>query len=197
MEHYFSENPSTTHELRRFEYEVKGHKIFFTTDKGVFSRLYVDKGSDLMINAMPENLSGYLLDMGCGYGAIGLSLAKINPSLHVTMVDINQRAVELAIKNAKANKIDNVTIFKSDGFSEVTGLFDYIVTNPPIRAGKEVVHSILEQSIEHLREGGLLYVVIQKKQGGPSAVDKLMYVYGNCEKIVKSGGYWVLRSRKD
>lgn len=197
MEHYFSENPSTAHELRRFEYEVKGHKIFFTTDKGVFSRLNVDKGSDLMINAMPENLSGSLLDMGCGYGAIGLSLAKINPSLHVTMVDINQRAVELAIKNAKANKIDNVTIFKSDGFSEVTGLFDYIVTNPPIRAGKEVVHSILEQSIEHLREGGMLYVVIQKKQGGPSAVDKLMYVYGNCEKIVKSGGYWVLRSRKN
>ncbi|WP_026486011.1 class I SAM-dependent methyltransferase [Caldanaerobius polysaccharolyticus] len=196
MEHYFSENPSTAHELRKFEYEVKGHKIFFTTDKGVFSRLNVDKGSDLLIRSIPEGIGGCMLDMGCGYGAIGLSLAKVNPSLCVTMVDINQRALDLARQNAKTNGVDNVVIYKSDGFSNVKGTFDYIVTNPPIRAGKDKVYTIFEQSRDYLRKGGMFFVVIQKRQGGPSAVEKLMSIYGNCEKIAKSGGYWVLQSVK-
>ncbi len=138
-----------------------------------------------------------MLDVGCGYGPIGLTAATLVPNGHVTMVDINERAVQLAIENAERNGITNVTIKQSDLFEQVKDdRFDVILTNPPIRAGKETVHTIFELAYEHLNEGGTLWVVIQKKQGAPSASAKIESLFGRVEEVTKDKGYRILKAKK-
>jgi len=198
MEHYYSQNPQAEHDIKQIRYTFKGLELLFYTDAGVFSKDRVDAGSDLLIRTLLQHgLTGEVLDMGCGYGPIGIAIAKAYPKVHVTMVDINARAVELARKNIELNKISNANVLHSDGFSEISGAFDAIVSNPPIRAGKDIIYPIFERSIDYLKNGASFYIVIQKKQGAPSAINKLAGIYGNCEKIAKSGGYWVLRSEKE
>lgn len=109
--------------------------------------------------------AGPMLDVGCGYGPIGLALAKRFPARQVTMSDVNERALALAKRNAEANQIANVTIIESSVYEQIDGQFGVIVTNPPIRAGKAIVSAILAGAHEHLLPGGQLYCVIQKKQG--------------------------------
>lgn len=138
-----------------------------------------------------------VLDVGCGYGPIGISAAHLASKGHVTMIDINSRAVELARENAQHNGIRNVTVMESDVLSAVQGqTFDVILTNPPIRAGKAVVHAIFEQAYDHLNEGGCLWVVIQKKQGAPSAVAKLESMFPVVEEVGKDKGYRILKAQK-
>jgi 16S rRNA (guanine1207-N2)-methyltransferase len=196
MKHYFDPAPPLPHEISSFRYEVKGIQLSFTTDAGVFSRHRVDFGSDLLIRALPS-LAGSILDLGCGYGPIGISLAALNPGARVVMADINQRAVALAQENIRANKLDNALALASDGFAQITGSFAAIICNPPIRAGKKVFYPLLEQSRQYLEGGGSLWLVIQKKQGASSARAKLEEIYGNCLVIEKSRGYQVLMSNGD
>jgi 16S rRNA (guanine1207-N2)-methyltransferase len=193
VEHYYSENPTSGHDIKRIRFDFKGYTLEFITDAGVFSKGKVDTGSGVLLNALPDRLSGKVLDMGCGYGAIGISIAKAYPDVEVVMADINSRAVELAQENIKLNGVDNAIAYQSDGFAQVDGLFDIIVSNPPIRAGKSVVYAIFEQCAMHLKSGGEFYAVIQRKQGAESAMAKLAEIYGNCEKVAREGGYWVLR----
>lgn len=193
MEHYYTQNPQTPHNVKSISFTVKGIKLYFYTDTGVFSKDKVDYGSEILIQSLPV-LTGKILDLGCGYGVIGISVAKTNPETHVTMVDINERAVELAAQNVKKNHIKNAVVHASDGFQQISHQFNAIVSNPPIRAGKKVIYPLFEQSKNFLLPGGSLYLVIQKKQGAKSAVEKLMSVYGNCEVINKKGGYWILKS---
>lgn len=135
--------------------------------------------------------------MGCGYGPIGLAIAASYPTRMVEMIDINSRAIILAQENSSSNDISNVTIYESDRFEQVMSTqFAAILTNPPIRAGKKVVHEIFEESFNHLVEGGSLWVVIQKKQGAPSAMDKLERLFGNVEIVDKKKGYFILVSKK-
>ena len=121
--------------------------------------------------------------VGCGYGPIGLSLVKAY-GVQATMVDINNRALDLAQQNAVKNKVQ-ATIFQSNIYEQVEGQFDHVISNPPIRAGKQVVHEIIEKSIDYLVDGGDLTIVIQKKQGAPSAKNKMDEVFGNCEVVKK------------
>lgn len=193
MEHYYTQNPQTPHDVKNIVFSTGNISLNLLTDAGVFSKDHVDYGSQVMIKTLPD-LAGNILDLGCGYGVIGLSIAQNNPEAHVTMIDINQRAVDLANQNIERNKIKNATAYVSDGFQQVTGLFHTIVSNPPIRAGKQVIYALFEQSMNYLHPGGSLYLVIQKKQGAKSAVDKLQSVFGNCEVINKQGGYWILKS---
>lgn len=196
MEHYYTENPNTPHSINRINYNIFDIQLQFITDAGVFSKKQVDFGSNVLIKSLPP-LSGQVLDLGCGYGPIGISIAKLNPEAFVTMVDINKRAVELARQNIELNNITNAKAIQSDGFHAIAGnIYDAIVTNPPIRAGKKIVYDLFEKSIDHLQEGGNFYAVIQKKQGAKSAMEKLQSIYGNCEAIEKKGGYWVLKSTK-
>ena len=123
------------------------------------------------------------LDVGCGYGPLGLSLAKAY-GVQATMVDINNRALDLARQNAERNKVA-ATIFQSNIYEQVEGKFDHVIANPPIRAGKQVVHEIIEKSKDFLETGGDLTIVIQKKQGAPSAKSKMEDVFGNCEIVKK------------
>jgi len=141
--------------------------------------------------------SGDLLDIGCGYGPIGLSLANKFKDRSVHMVDINERAVGLAKANAETNEVSNVSIYSSSLFEQVEKKdFSVIISNPPIRAGKTTVHAILEGSHEYLKTAGKLFIVIQKKQGAPSAKKKMQEVFGNVKRIALDKGYWVLMSEK-
>ena len=176
--------------------ELLGHALRFETDAGVFSRDAVDPGSRLLIEAMGE-VSGRVLDLGCGWGAVGVSLAAANPQARLVLCDVNQRAVELARRNLQANRIGNAEAVVSDAFSALEGSFDHVVTNPPIRAGKQVIYAMFDEAFERLLPGGTLTIVIRKQQGAPSAQKHLLERFGNAETIARGGGYHVIRSRKE
>lgn len=197
-EHYYSQKPTVHSARKTWEFILKGHLFTFQSDRGVFSKNEVDFGSRLLIETfiLPD-IQGDILDVGCGYGPVGLSMAK-HYNRHVDMIDINERAIELAIDNAALNKVENVTIFQSDLFQKIDAERKYmaILTNPPIRAGKKVVHSIFEESYSHLVDGGELWVVIQKKQGAPSAIDKLNERFAEVEVVDKKKGYYIIKAKK-
>lgn len=197
-EHYYSEKPTVESEERDWSYELKGHKLRFFSDKGVFSKKEVDFGSKLLIETFEfPDRSGGVLDVGCGYGPIGLSLAKSQSDREVHMVDVNERALLLSEKNAERNDIKNVKVYQSNCLNSVEKVdFAAIVTNPPIRAGKQVVHTIFEQAKEHLASEGELWVVIQKKQGAPSAIEKLNALFADVTVVVKKKGYFIIKAKK-
>ena len=191
---YFAENPDAKHDIHELKVELLGQQMTFLTDAGVFSKKMIDYGSRVLLSALEFNKKERLLDVGCGYGTLGLTLAKAQ-GLEVTLVDINQRALDLARKNADANQV-SADIFQSNVYENVTGQFHHIISNPPIRAGKQVVHEVISGSYEHLLADGDLTIVIQKKQGAPSAKTKMEEVFGNCETLKKDKGYYILRSVK-
>lgn len=196
-QHYYSNQPDVQHDRRTIEEQLKGSTYRFISDAGVFSKKGVDFGSKVLIEAMELSPGSEVLDVGCGYGPIGLSAARMVKNGHVTMVDINSRAIELAKENAQLNGITNVSIMESDLFAAVEGRsFDVILTNPPIRAGKETVHAIFEKAYDHLRDGGALWVVIQKKQGAPSAKEKLEKLFGEVQEVTKDKGYRIFKTLK-
>lgn len=202
MEHYFTNNESLDHHYETLNFTLMNQAMTFRTDNGVFSKHMIDYGSRALMTALEEMdashiIEGKILDVGCGYGAIGLTIAKAWHK-QVDMVDVNERALDLARYNARQNHVLNdVHIFMSDGYDKVQD-DDYamIVTNPPIRAGKETVHRILEEAYQHLAVGGKLVVVIQKKQGAPSAKKKMEETFGNAEIVKKDKGYYILVSEK-
>jgi len=191
---YFAENPDAKHDIHELNVELLGQRLTFLTDAGVFSKKMIDYGSRVLLSVLDFEAGEQVLDVGCGYGPLGLTLAKAQ-GVTATMVDINQRALDLAQKNAERNQV-SAHIFQSNVYEKVSGIFDHIISNPPIRAGKQVVHEVISGSYEHLTEGGDLTLVIQKKQGAPSAKSKMETVFGNCEIVKKDKGYYILRSEK-
>lgn len=194
-DHYFTNAPSSTHDVRNVSVQLGNRCLVFETDAGTFSREHLDPGSRLIIDTIPP-ISGRLADIGCGWGPIGTSLAIKNPHLSVEMVDVNQRAVALAQKNAQANGASNAAAYVSDALQEVAPGLDVCVTNPPIRAGKAVIYGFFAQAHEKLVPGGKLYIVIRKQQGAPSAVKYLLTLYGEVNILAKSAGYWILEAVK-
>lgn len=196
MEQYFTENPTTKEDIFKFKWNALGEEFIFNTSNSVFSKTAVDFGTMVMLETFVENekdLSGSILDLGCGYGPVGVILAKVLDNVKITMVDINERAVKLSLLNGQENKVsDKLKVFQSNIFESVEESYDRILTNPPIRAGKETVYTFFDGSYEHLKQGGKLYVVIQKKQGAKSAIDKLTSLFGNCEILYKKSGYFIL-----
>ncbi|MDS2321149.1 16S RNA G1207 methylase RsmC [Streptococcus pneumoniae] len=192
---YYAENPDAAHDIHELRVDLLGEKMTFLTDAGVFSKKIVDFGSQLLLKCLEVNQGETVLDVGCGYGPLGLSLAKAY-GVQATMVDINTRALDLARRNAEKNNA-KVTIFQSNIYEQVEGHFDHVISNPPIRAGKQVVHEIIEKSKDFLETSGDLTIVIQKKQGAPSAKSKMEDVFGNCEILKKDKGYYILRSVKE
>ncbi len=191
---YYAENPDAVHDIHELRVELLGQKMTFLTDAGVFSKKMIDFGSQLLLKCLEVEKGKRVLDVGCGYGPLGISLVKAY-GVQATMVDINNRALDLARKNAERNQV-SATIFQSNIYEQVEGKFDHVISNPPIRAGKQVVHEIIEKSMDFLEDGGDLTIVIQKKQGAPSAKSKMEDVFGNCEIIKKDKGYYILRSVK-
>ena len=171
-----------------------GQPFTFLTDSGVFSKKMIDYGSQVLLNSVDFEKGKTLLDLGCGYGPLGISLAKVQ-GVQATMIDINNRAIDLALKNAETNDV-TASIFQSNIYEKVTGTFDYIISNPPIRAGKQVVHTIIADSMNYLNDGGSLTIVIQKKQGAPSVKAKMQEIFGNVDILKRDKGYYILRSTK-
>ncbi|UXV42656.1 class I SAM-dependent methyltransferase [Staphylococcus simulans] len=201
MSHYYDKDPKVESHKETFKYHYYQNELNLVTDAGVFSKGKIDFGSDLLVRTFlkehPPGPKKTIVDVGCGYGPIGLMIAKVSPHHHVIMLDVNHRALDLAKENSEKNHIENVTVKESDGLAEVPdNSCDMIVTNPPIRAGKSVVHGILEDAHEKLRAEGELYVVIQKKQGMPSAKKKMEAVFGNVETLTKEKGYYILKSKR-
>ena len=181
---YYAETPDAAHDIHDLKVNLLGESFQFYTDAGVFSKKMIDFGSQVLLNALDLEAGKTVLDVGCGYGPLGISLAKVQ-GVKVTMIDIN----------AERNKVE-ATIFQSNIYENVTGSFDYVISNPPIRAGKKVVHQVIEEAYDHLNLGGTLTIVIQKKQGAPSAKAKMEEVFGNAEVVKKDKGYYILRSEK-
>ena len=196
--HYYSEKPTVESDRRKWEAELRGQKMKFTSDAGVFSKKEIDFGTRLLLESfVVQDPNGKILDVGCGYGPIGLTLAKENSSCQIYMVDINERALELTELNAKLNDIRNVTVQKSHLLSSLTGtMFTSILSNPPIRAGKKVVHQLFEEAFEQLDSLGELWIVIQKKQGAPSAIEKLESLFAEVTVVKKSKGYFIIKAKK-
>ena len=192
---YFAENPDAEHDIHELKVQLLGQKMTFLTDAGVFSKKMIDYGSQALLKCLDFHKQESVLDVGCGYGTLGLTLVKAK-EVEATLVDINQRALDLARQNAERNQV-LATIFQSNIYQNVEGRFHHIISNPPIRAGKQVVHEVIAGSYAHLLEGGDLTIVIQKKQGAPSAKAKMEEVFGNCEILKKDKGYYILRSRKE
>ena len=195
MKHYFTDNTDLKSEQSQFIFRFHKYDLLFTSDNGVFSKNMIDYGSRVLLDNIEITKKKTLLDVGCGYGTFGICLNKVYSHLNVDMVDVNDRALELAKLNAKNNNI-HANIYKSFIYENVQGSYDVIVTNPPVRAGKEVVTTILQESIEHLNENGSLWVILQKKQGAPSAKKKMEEVFGNCEIVKRDKGYYLLHSVK-
>lgn len=192
---YYAENPDSAHDIHELKVILLGQSFTFLTDSGVFSKKMVDYGSQVLLNTLDFEKGKTLLDLGCGYGPLGISLAKVQ-GVKPTMVDINNRAIDLAKQNAQKNGVE-ADIFQSNIYEKVNETFDYIISNPPIRAGKQVVHTIISESINYLKVGGNLTIVIQKKQGAPSAKAKMEEVFGNVEILKRDKGYYILRSEKN
>ena len=197
MTQYFDPNPTTPSDRKMIPYRMNGINFEFFTDTSVFSRKEVDFGTNLLIDTLVKDIKARgpkmerFVDLGCG---VGISCFM---AFDVTGVDINSRAVALARENCVQNGV-NCRFMSSDILFGVRDEhFDIIATNPPVRAGKKTVFGFYEQSFEVLNPGGYLYVVLQRKQGAPSTMDKLNELFGNCETLAIDGGYRVMRARKE
>ncbi len=195
MKHYFTDNTDLESAPTQFVFHYRQYDFLFTSDNGVFSKNMIDYGSRVLLDSFSKTEEKSLLDVGCGYGTFGICLKKVYPDLKVDMVDVNERALELAKMNAQKNHVD-VRIFQSSVYDQVEDIYDVIISNPPVRAGKKVVTAILTGAYDHLHPGGSLWIVLQKKQGAPSAKKKMMEVFGNCEIMNRDKGYYILKSIK-
>lgn len=193
-EHYYTGAPTSRHDIRRLSISVEGRTLDFDTDAGVFSRGELDAGTELMIRSLPP-LVGRVLDLGCGWGALGLFIKARCPEIELVCADINERAAALTAANARLNGLD-ITTVHSDAFENVEGEFDYVITNPPIRAGKRVIYAMFAQALDRMKPGGALYIVIQTKQGADSALKYLREIYpGGAQVIARGGGFKVIEAR--
>ncbi len=191
-DHYYTAEPASASRPAECSWVYRGTELRFETDAGVFSRGEVDTGTRLLLEALPEKMAGDILDLGCGWGAVGVSIARNWPETRVVMTDVNRRALELSRKNAERNGA-RVECLESDGLSALRGRqFDAIVTNPPIRAGKQVIYRLFAEAAEQLKEGGTLYLVIRKQQGAESCLRYLGTLFAKTEKLDRSGGFWVI-----
>ncbi|MDN6640357.1 MAG: class I SAM-dependent methyltransferase [Tetragenococcus halophilus] len=196
--HYYQTNPESAHEILEWSFVLLGKNFQFITDSGVFSKNTVDYGSRVLIQAFnwEELPEGKILEVGCGYGPIGLAVAHAS-GRQVEMTDVNERAVYLAEQNAVKNQVENVDIHLSNIYADVHEKnYAAILSNPPIRAGKKVVHQIIEEGYDYLQEAGTLTIVVQKKQGAPSAQKKMDEVFSNATVIKKDKGYYIIQSIK-
>lgn len=189
-EQYFTSQPTSPQNLREVAVNYGGRLFHFQTDAGVFSRDELDPGSRLLLDTCLPSLLGRVLDLGCGWGPVGTIIASLCQDCQVVMSDINQRAVALAKSNAKRNNSPAV-VQVSDGFNSLNGQFDWVLSNPPIRAGKQVIYQLFLDASRRLVPGGTLAVVIRKQQGALSAKEYLQTLFPQVTLAARKKGYHV------
>ena len=196
MSHYFTDNKDLDSNRQEFNYKFDNEEFVFTSDRGVFSKDGVDYGSYLLLKCVYQKpLGSKILDLGCGYGVIGIILSRYNPLCDIDLVDVNSRAIELAILNGKKNKV-KINVFQTDDIRSLNNIYSTITLNPPIRAGKVVMFSLYERAHECLEKGGKLYIVIQKKHGANSSYEKLKDLFDEVTILDKINGHWLIEAVK-
>lgn len=199
MNHYFTDNRHLSENRKEISFRFWCFTLDFITDNGVFSKNGIDFGSRILLETLykqKEKIGDRLLDVGCGYGPIGVTLKKAFPEKAVTMVDVNPRAIQLAKENAQKNNV-MVEVLESYLYEGIMNhTYTDIITNPPIRAGKKVIYQIFEEAYSHLEDHGCLWVVIRKAQGALSAKDFITAIFGNCSVVAKEKGYFILKAKK-
>lgn len=198
MGQYFDNDPSLKHVDLHYSFYLFGKEFTLKSDCGVFSKDGLDFGSKLLLETICNlDLGDKILDLGCGVGPIGLILAHASCTRKVTLVDVNLRALEACQINSETLGVaSQVEIFYSDIYSNISTSFSSIVTNPPIRAGKEVTYSIYAGARDHLLNNGKLYLVIRKQQGALSALKYLESIYSKVEILERKKGYYILAATK-
>ncbi|MDD3341179.1 MAG: methyltransferase [Bacilli bacterium] len=193
MSQYFENDKNLKSEERQIDIYIKEEKLTFIVDHGIFSKKGLDFGTRSLLESIPVSLiKGDVLDFGCGYGPIGIYLAK-QTKANIDMVDINKRALHLATKNALQNKVQ-VNVFESNIYENIDKKYDYIVTNPPIRVGKETLYKILLGAKEHLKKDGIMYFVIHKDQGAKSTMKDLEKEY-IVNLLCKNKGFYIIAAK--
>jgi len=187
VDHYFSKEPTSVFRTKKVEIILFGKKFELITASGVFAYGKLDRGTELLIKSVKGK--GKLLDLGSGYGIVGIALAQAFKE--VVMVDINNRAVQIAKKNIKLNNCSNCKVLQSNGFESVEGKYDVIATNPPTHAGKKLIFTWIEQAKDYLSKGGRFYLVCKTKLGAKSYEVKILEEFGNCETVKRGSGYRV------
>lgn len=190
MSHYFENDEELVHNEHIINVKIKNIYFDFYVDNGVFSKNKLDYGTRVLLETLDtKEINGNVLDFGCGYGPIGIFLAKTTFA-QIDMVDINKNALSLAIKNLKLNNL-NATVFESNIYSNINKKYDYIISNPPIRVGKKILYQILFEAKKHLNKNGKLWIVINKDQGAKTVVRDLSNDY-NVEIKNKSKGFYII-----
>ena len=194
MSNYFENDKNLASDIKPFNISINGNSFTFNTDNGVFSKGELDFGTGLLIkNVLKLNISGEVLDLGCGYGAIGIIISKLTNS-NVLMSDVNKRAIHLTKMNAKKNGV-SVNVIESDGYENIDDMFDYVISNPPIRVGKKKLYELLLDSKNHLKKDGKLIIVVRKEQGALSLIKDMGKDY-NVEVIDKDKGFFIIKLSK-
>ena len=194
MSHYFENDQTLPSNLKKTIANIFNQNFIFYTDNGVFAKKGLDFGSKLLLESLSlEELEGPILDVGCGYGVLGIIINK-KTNLNIDMVDVNKRALHLAKRNIKENKCLNVNVFESNCYQNIIKKYKTIITNPPIRAGKKIVYEILFSARNYMDSGGSLYLVIRKEQGAPSVISDLKKYY-DVTIINKSKGFFIIRAK--
>lgn len=197
MGQYFS-NEKLESKIKKYSTKIFNTEFTFNTDNGVFCKDKLDFGTRVFLENIPMNeIYGDVLDVGCGYGPIGITIAKLTNS-SVDMIDVNKRALHLAEINIKENHVDNVKIIESNCYENIdpNKKYNFILTNPPIRAGKKIVYEIVMNAKEHLKEKGKLFIVIRKEQGAKSMINDLSKYY-NVDILEKNKGFFILSCKID
>lgn len=199
MQHYFIDKPHTENDYFEFSDSVLGLDLCFRSCDSIFSKNKIDDGSRTLLETINKKctLSGHGLDLGCGLGVIAISLIKKFKTTF-DMVDINATAVRLSKENLSKNNVQrSATVFESDGFENVNDIYDFIVTNPPIKTGKTKLFELMNGAYEHLKSNSQLILVIRKDHGMESLKKYLIELFGNCEILERNKGYYILQSIKN
>jgi len=193
MSHYFMNDDTLKSDISKIKVNIFDKTYTFLTDNGVFSKERLDYGTRLLLENLDiAKMEGAVLDLGCGYGAIGIILGSINKNIFIDMVDVNERALFLSRENIKLNSVKNLSVYESDGYKNINNEYNYIVTNPPIRVGKEKLREILIGAKEYLKKDGELWFVMRKDHGAKT-FQKELEKYYRIDILEKSKGFYIFR----
>jgi len=196
-EHYFAALPKSETKLGLIRTILRGTSFEFLTASSVFSKKEIDPGTRLLIEAMQLPETGTILDVGCGYGAVGIAAATSNPQLHVVMTDVNMRAVQLARKNIKINKVCKAEVRCGCLYEPVKNLaFNCVLSNPPVSAGMETVKALITHAPTVMAGEATFQMVIRSKIGAKTLPSVFNETFGNCKVLARKSGYRVLMAKK-
>jgi len=198
VEHYFSCDPEAPHSFRRLDVVLRGERFVFWTDRGMFSPERIDRGTRLLVETFHASKGSRILDLGAGYGVLGIVAARVVPHAEVWLLEVNRRAAELAVRNARENGLDRIHVVIGESIAALPDdlTFHTVLTNPPIRAGQELVFSLYRQAVERLVSEGELWTVVRTRQGAERHRAFLADLAGEVELVARGGGYRVFRARR-